>query len=163
MFCPSQDAPDSVRCFTCNKFLDGWEPNDDPLEEHKKHSKDCKFVWAVTEHEDQENAASAKAASKAVKKPAASSIADAPAETEACESPMKVDSVVASATPLESLDVNIDRDQIPPEQTLQENLRGHREKAALMMLMAAEAKMQAFRDEAAAVRRLLEARVSAHD
>ncbi|KAI6648667.1 hypothetical protein LOD99_7894 [Oopsacas minuta] len=32
---------DSVQCWACAIVLDGWEPDDDPLEEHKKHSPDC--------------------------------------------------------------------------------------------------------------------------
>jgi len=35
---------DSAQCWVCHKELDGWEPTDDPLVEHKKHSKDCPFL-----------------------------------------------------------------------------------------------------------------------
>ena len=27
---PSNLSPDSVRCFVCQKELEGWEPEDDP-------------------------------------------------------------------------------------------------------------------------------------
>ncbi|KAH0551032.1 hypothetical protein GP486_007611, partial [Trichoglossum hirsutum] len=42
---PSSESPDSVECFLCRKGLDGWEEEDDPVEEHLKHSADC--GWAV--------------------------------------------------------------------------------------------------------------------
>ncbi|KAH0534121.1 hypothetical protein FGG08_007279 [Glutinoglossum americanum] len=42
---PSQESPDSVECFLCRKGLDGWEEDDNPIEEHLKHSADC--GWAV--------------------------------------------------------------------------------------------------------------------
>ncbi|KAJ8913512.1 hypothetical protein NQ315_017062 [Exocentrus adspersus] len=32
---------DSVKCFLCNKALEGWEPTDDPWQEHLKHSPNC--------------------------------------------------------------------------------------------------------------------------
>lgn len=35
---------DEVRCFVCFKELDGWQKDDDPWEEHKKHSPNCEFV-----------------------------------------------------------------------------------------------------------------------
>ncbi|GAB1598629.1 hypothetical protein Ahia01_000140100 [Argonauta hians] len=43
-YCGSDKDPDYVRCFACQKELDGWEPQDDPWLEHKSHSKNCKFV-----------------------------------------------------------------------------------------------------------------------
>ncbi|NXE77368.1 BIRC5 protein, partial [Cochlearius cochlearius] len=42
--CPSENSPDVARCFFCFKELEGWEPDDDPLEEHKKHSAGCAFL-----------------------------------------------------------------------------------------------------------------------
>ncbi|NXY85748.1 BIRC5 protein, partial [Alcedo cyanopectus] len=42
--CPSENCPDVARCFFCFKELEGWEPDDDPLEEHKKHSAGCAFL-----------------------------------------------------------------------------------------------------------------------
>ncbi|KAL6267679.1 hypothetical protein P5V15_000754 [Pogonomyrmex californicus] len=40
----NNDEPDLVACFICNKQLDGWEPNDDPWNEHVKHNPTCPFV-----------------------------------------------------------------------------------------------------------------------
>ncbi|XP_030303319.1 baculoviral IAP repeat-containing protein 5 [Calypte anna] len=42
--CPVENGPDVVQCFFCLKELEGWEPDDDPLEEHKKHSTSCAFL-----------------------------------------------------------------------------------------------------------------------
>ncbi|NXU79714.1 BIRC5 protein, partial [Oreotrochilus melanogaster] len=42
--CPSENGPDVAQCFFCYKELEGWEPDDDPLEEHKKHSASCAFL-----------------------------------------------------------------------------------------------------------------------
>lgn len=38
------EDPDSAQCFLCHKALDGWERNDDPWEEHLKHSSKCLFI-----------------------------------------------------------------------------------------------------------------------
>lgn len=40
----SKHEPDAVQCFLCGKSLDGWEEEDDPWLEHKKHSSECKFA-----------------------------------------------------------------------------------------------------------------------
>ncbi|NXS72626.1 BIRC5 protein, partial [Pandion haliaetus] len=42
--CPSENSPDVAQCFFCFKELEGWEPDDDPLEEHQKHSAGCAFL-----------------------------------------------------------------------------------------------------------------------
>ncbi|NXQ71506.1 BIRC5 protein, partial [Quiscalus mexicanus] len=41
---PSENSPDVAQCFYCLKELEGWEPDDDPLEEHKKHTAACGFL-----------------------------------------------------------------------------------------------------------------------
>ena len=41
---PTTDYPDCVTCFACMKELDGWEQNDDPFQEHQKHSSSCPFI-----------------------------------------------------------------------------------------------------------------------
>lgn len=46
IFQPLPSNPDNVSCFLCNKALDGWEENDNPLEEHLRHSPEC--GWAIT-------------------------------------------------------------------------------------------------------------------
>ncbi|KAI9658087.1 MAG: hypothetical protein M1821_002747 [Bathelium mastoideum] len=40
---PTPDADDAVTCFYCGLALDGWEPKDDPLEEHRRRSPSCYF------------------------------------------------------------------------------------------------------------------------
>ncbi|XP_054833849.1 baculoviral IAP repeat-containing protein 5 [Eublepharis macularius] len=42
--CPGDNAPDVAQCFFCFKELEGWEPDDDPMEEHRKHSPRCVFL-----------------------------------------------------------------------------------------------------------------------
>ncbi|XP_008102410.1 baculoviral IAP repeat-containing protein 5 isoform X1 [Anolis carolinensis] len=41
---PSENAPDVAQCFVCFKELEGWEPEDDPMEEHQRHSPNCAFL-----------------------------------------------------------------------------------------------------------------------
>lgn len=41
---PTNEEPDATRCFCCYKELDGWEPDDNPWEEHRKHSSHCAFL-----------------------------------------------------------------------------------------------------------------------
>ncbi|GBB90934.1 hypothetical protein RclHR1_01800019 [Rhizophagus clarus] len=43
-FSPSKDSPDNVTCFLCHKSIEGWEPNDDPIDEHFVHSPTCAWV-----------------------------------------------------------------------------------------------------------------------
>ncbi|EXJ82802.1 hypothetical protein A1O3_06617 [Capronia epimyces CBS 606.96] len=44
-FKPSSSSNDNTICFLCERALGGWEPDDDPVQEHLKHSDDC--GWAV--------------------------------------------------------------------------------------------------------------------
>ncbi|KAK5169265.1 hypothetical protein LTR04_005909 [Oleoguttula sp. CCFEE 6159] len=47
---PSPEMDDGVTCSYCSLSLDGWEPKDDPLEEHRRRSPDCYFFSPVEEH-----------------------------------------------------------------------------------------------------------------
>jgi len=38
-------SKDNVECFMCGRHLDGWEEEDDALQEHLKHGHDC--AWAL--------------------------------------------------------------------------------------------------------------------
>jgi len=38
----TEKEPDLVRCYWCRRELDGWEPTDDPLEEHRR--RPCAFI-----------------------------------------------------------------------------------------------------------------------
>ncbi|KAJ5359476.1 uncharacterized protein N7496_011889 [Penicillium cataractarum] len=42
---PYDTNPDNTTCFHCNRALDGWEEEDNPITEHLKHSPDC--AWAI--------------------------------------------------------------------------------------------------------------------
>ncbi|EPQ18931.1 Putative arylformamidase [Myotis brandtii] len=50
--CPTENEPDLAQCFFCFKELEGWEPDDDPLEEHKKHSSGCAFLSVKKQFEE---------------------------------------------------------------------------------------------------------------
>jgi hypothetical protein len=39
----SPETEDGATCFYCNLSLDGWEPKDDPMDEHKRRTPDCQF------------------------------------------------------------------------------------------------------------------------
>lgn len=38
---------DKVICFQCNGGLKGWDPEDDPIEEHIKWFSDCEYVSSI--------------------------------------------------------------------------------------------------------------------
>ncbi|KAE8391083.1 hypothetical protein BDV23DRAFT_74894 [Aspergillus alliaceus] len=42
---PYETNPDNTTCFRCNRALDGWEEEDNPITEHLKHANDC--GWAI--------------------------------------------------------------------------------------------------------------------
>lgn len=42
---PSAHSNDNTVCFLCSRNLDGWEEEDDPIQEHLKHAQDC--GWAI--------------------------------------------------------------------------------------------------------------------
>lgn len=44
MFCKLQGVGDHVKCFYCGVHLSNWEPQDEPWEEHARHSPDCKWL-----------------------------------------------------------------------------------------------------------------------
>ena len=50
--CPTESKPDLAQCFFCFKELEGWEPDDDPIEEHKKHSSGCAFLSVKKQFEE---------------------------------------------------------------------------------------------------------------
>ncbi|KAK4293593.1 hypothetical protein Pmani_033718 [Petrolisthes manimaculis] len=43
-FIGNKKEPDLVKCFICQKELDGWEEEDSAWEEHKKHASYCQFI-----------------------------------------------------------------------------------------------------------------------
>lgn len=42
---PLANSNDNAMCYLCDRSLDGWEPDDDPIQEHVTHSSDC--GWAI--------------------------------------------------------------------------------------------------------------------
>ena len=51
---PTDDEPDLARCFFCRRELDGWEPEDDPMSEHRR--RDCPFVTLGKQQGEMEQA-----------------------------------------------------------------------------------------------------------
>lgn len=43
-FAPTEDGPDTCKCFSCGVNLGGWEEGDDPLDEHWARREKC--AWA---------------------------------------------------------------------------------------------------------------------
>nr|KMM72689.1 hypothetical protein CPAG_08983 [Coccidioides posadasii RMSCC 3488] len=41
--CATEESDDFVSCAYCNLSLDGWEPKDDPFDEHYRRSSECSF------------------------------------------------------------------------------------------------------------------------
>ncbi|KAJ5385481.1 hypothetical protein N7517_003392 [Penicillium concentricum] len=44
-FCPTDESNDLASCVYCKLSLDGWEPKDDPFDEHYRRSSDCSFFF----------------------------------------------------------------------------------------------------------------------
>lgn len=45
---PTTDEPDNVKCISCGKNLSGWEPDDEPMAEHRRgRGATCPFVRSV--------------------------------------------------------------------------------------------------------------------
>nr|OQO26065.1 hypothetical protein B0A51_06997 [Rachicladosporium sp. CCFEE 5018] len=49
-FDPSPDTEDGATCFYCSLSLDGWEPKDDPMAEHRKRVPECPFFALLEAH-----------------------------------------------------------------------------------------------------------------
>ncbi|XP_015588680.1 baculoviral IAP repeat-containing protein 5 [Cephus cinctus] len=47
------DEPDLVECFVCKKQMDGWDPDDDPWDEHVKHTTSCPYIKLNKQDEKQ--------------------------------------------------------------------------------------------------------------
>ncbi|KAI9672064.1 MAG: hypothetical protein M1831_001877 [Alyxoria varia] len=48
-YSPLPEADDCVTCFYCGISLDGWEPKDDPWQEHRRRAPECHFFTLVEE------------------------------------------------------------------------------------------------------------------
>ncbi|KAK1339582.1 hypothetical protein QTO34_018135 [Cnephaeus nilssonii] len=49
---PTETEPDLAQCFFCFKELKGWEPDDNPIEEQKKHSSGYAFLPVKKQFEE---------------------------------------------------------------------------------------------------------------
>ncbi|GJJ77127.1 hypothetical protein EMPS_09486 [Entomortierella parvispora] len=43
IFCPTDESADNAQCSYCSAALEGWEPDDDPVHEHKRRFPHCPF------------------------------------------------------------------------------------------------------------------------
>ena len=51
---PSKASNDNTICYLCERQLAGWEPDDDPVEEHLKHSQECGWAILMNAAQDKE-------------------------------------------------------------------------------------------------------------
>lgn len=49
---PADNCPDRVRCFFCHNELDGWNPDDEPLAEHRRYFPECGFLALEKQFEE---------------------------------------------------------------------------------------------------------------
>ena len=49
---PSKSSNDNTICYLCERQLGGWEADDDPFEEHLKHSPECGWALVMTVAQD---------------------------------------------------------------------------------------------------------------
>ncbi|KAI0111508.1 hypothetical protein F4814DRAFT_422689 [Daldinia grandis] len=49
-YTPTADSDDMATCTYCSLALDGWEPKDNPLDEHYRRSPDCQFFALLNEY-----------------------------------------------------------------------------------------------------------------
>ncbi|MDI1487484.1 MAG: hypothetical protein OHK93_006754 [Ramalina farinacea] len=49
-YCPNPESDDFARCSYCSLSLDGWEPKDNPFQEHQRRSPDCIFFKTRVEN-----------------------------------------------------------------------------------------------------------------
>ncbi|KAI9811510.1 MAG: hypothetical protein M1832_000885 [Thelocarpon impressellum] len=64
-YCPTADSDDFVSCPYCSLCLDGWEPKDKPLDEHRSRSPGCPFFELIAQSAVQKKPARASRASRA--------------------------------------------------------------------------------------------------
>ncbi|KAI9745806.1 MAG: hypothetical protein M1818_000487 [Claussenomyces sp. TS43310] len=57
---PTPEYDDMAMCSYCNLGLDGWEPKDEPMEQHYKRNPDCTFFTLINNHQEQPMAKKAK-------------------------------------------------------------------------------------------------------
>ncbi|KAI9847620.1 MAG: hypothetical protein M1837_002194 [Sclerophora amabilis] len=47
-YCPTLESDDFVSCSYCGLSLDGWEPKDKPMDEHRRRSPKCSFFSLIS-------------------------------------------------------------------------------------------------------------------
>ncbi|KAK5625352.1 hypothetical protein RRF57_001068 [Xylaria bambusicola] len=49
-YTPTMDSDDMATCAYCQLALDGWEPKDNPMDEHYKRSPECPFFVLINQY-----------------------------------------------------------------------------------------------------------------
>ncbi|KAH9908507.1 hypothetical protein F4778DRAFT_350125 [Xylariomycetidae sp. FL2044] len=49
-YTPTMDSDDMATCTYCQLALDGWEPKDNPMDEHYRRSPDCQFFHLINQY-----------------------------------------------------------------------------------------------------------------
>ncbi|KAI0011326.1 hypothetical protein F4779DRAFT_574375 [Xylariaceae sp. FL0662B] len=49
-YTPTQESDDMATCTYCQLALDGWEPKDNPMDEHYRRSPDCHFFRLISQY-----------------------------------------------------------------------------------------------------------------
>ncbi|KAI0814006.1 hypothetical protein GGR55DRAFT_490837 [Xylaria sp. FL0064] len=49
-YTPTMDSDDMATCAYCQLALDGWEPKDNPMDEHYRRSPDCPFFTLINQY-----------------------------------------------------------------------------------------------------------------
>ncbi|KAI0484848.1 hypothetical protein GGR56DRAFT_46819 [Xylariaceae sp. FL0804] len=49
-YTPTMDGEDMATCAYCQLALDGWEPKDNPMDEHYRRSPDCQFFILINQY-----------------------------------------------------------------------------------------------------------------
>eukprot|EP00041_Stephanoeca_diplocostata_P006487 m.87069 g.87069 ORF g.87069 m.87069 type:complete len:291 (+) comp16389_c0_seq1:128-1000(+) len=171
---PVSDAWDMVRCFTCEKHLDGWEKDDDPMEEHKSHCASCPFIWASGASPSRESDAPADDMEMAGTANSTASTTDDQTATGADEasttkdtttsvpkdvdvtSPPTIPMAAGAETIKKHVDVKVSKDM-----TVEAYLKAHCEAQVHKLVQSCEAVMESFEKEATIVRQHLQQQVDA--
>ncbi|KAI0204820.1 hypothetical protein F4808DRAFT_412267 [Astrocystis sublimbata] len=85
-YTPTMDSDDMATCAYCQLALDGWEPKDNPMDEHYRRSPDCPFFTLMNQYKAAAPAKK-KGRGKAVRSSKAQRLSTQSAATAASEAP----------------------------------------------------------------------------
>ncbi|PLB48389.1 hypothetical protein P170DRAFT_411206 [Aspergillus steynii IBT 23096] len=99
-FCPTEESDDLASCAYCKLSLDGWEPKDNPFDEHYRRSSDCSFFVFAQSGGKKKTSRSKKArTSKASRQSTQSTISEAPvSDVDVIDPPMSQSTTKSKST-----------------------------------------------------------------